>query len=579
MVNFVKKNKYDLKIYFKIFNFLSKRRKFVILLFFLLSVIGAFTEVASVSLLIPFADLMIEPQKLNEYLLRLNIEINYDENLFKFYLLVLTIIFISIILLSSLIKFMLGYLGHLISNNVTHELNLRMFKKVIFSKTITDLKSDENDMNSSIIKMHSLTVSLQQILSIVSNLIILFFIIVFLITVVENNFIIGLSIIATIYFCLIKITKKILNSNSKILSNSIEIRTNILSNTIGLYKLIKLNSLEKLFLKKFTKEDFRLAKAQTVNAILITSPGIFVTSLIIITFSIFVYILRINGEDLVSKLPLFASIIFSIQKMIPLIQNIYGSSAKLRANYFQSRSVLKLVSNIKSYKEITSHKIKNINKVQYQGIDFFYKKKNILKNLNFDLKKGDRILISGKSGVGKTTLVNILLGILNPKKGTIRLNNKTISQKKFYKLKNLYSYVPQDIFIFNGSFIENIALRSDLKESEIEKIIKVSKYALINKFIKNTKNKYETSILYNARNISGGQKQRLGIARGLYKTSEIYIFDESTNAIDKSTETKIINNIIKNYSNKILIFISHKNLNKKFFNKRYELKNKRLIRI
>jgi ATP-binding cassette, subfamily B, bacterial PglK len=575
----VKKNKYDLKIYFKIFNFLSKRRKFVILLFFLLSVIGAFTEVASVSLLIPFADLMIEPQKLNEYLLRLNIEINYDENLFKFYLLVLTIIFISIILLSSLIKFMLGYLGHLISNNVTHELNLRMFKKVIFSKTITDLKSDENDMNSSIIKMHSLTVSLQQILSIVSNLIILFFIIVFLITVVENNFIIGLSIIATIYFCLIKITKKILNSNSKILSNSIEIRTNILSNTIGLYKLIKLNSLEKLFLKKFTKEDFRLAKAQTVNAILITSPGIFVTSLIIITFSIFVYILRINGEDLVSKLPLFASIIFSIQKMIPLIQNIYGSSAKLRANYFQSRSVLKLVSNIKSYKEITSHKIKNINKVQYQGIDFFYKKKNILKNLNFDLKKGDRILISGKSGVGKTTLVNILLGILNPKKGTIRLNNKTISQKKFYKLKNLYSYVPQDIFIFNGSFIENIALRSDLKESEIEKIIKVSKYALINKFIKNTKNKYETSILYNARNISGGQKQRLGIARGLYKTSEIYIFDESTNAIDKSTETKIINNIIKNYSNKILIFISHKNLNKKFFNKRYELKNKRLIRI
>mgnify|MGYP000096528680 CR=1 FL=1 len=575
----MKKNKYDLKIYFKIFNFLSKRRKFVILLFFLLSVIGAFTEVASVSLLIPFADLMIEPQKLNEYLLRLNIEINYDENLFKFYLLVLTIIFISIILLSSLIKFMLGYLGHLISNNVTHELNLRMFKKVIFSKTITDLKSDENDMNSSIIKMHSLTVSLQQILSIVSNLIILFFIIVFLITVVENNFIIGLSIIATIYFCLIKITKKILNSNSKILSNSIEIRTNILSNTIGLYKLIKLNSLEKLFLKKFTKEDFRLAKAQTVNAILITSPGIFVTSLIIITFSIFVYILRINGEDLVSKLPLFASIIFSIQKMIPLIQNIYGSSAKLRANYFQSRSVLKLVSNIKSYKEITSHKIKNINKVQYQGIDFFYKKKNILKNLNFDLKKGDRILISGKSGVGKTTLVNILLGILNPKKGTIRLNNKTISQKKFYKLKNLYSYVPQDIFIFNGSFIENIALRSDLKESEIEKIIKVSKYALINKFIKNTKNKYETSILYNARNISGGQKQRLGIARGLYKTSEIYIFDESTNAIDKSTETKIINNIIKNYSNKILIFISHKNLNKKFFNKRYELKNKRLIRI
>jgi ABC-type bacteriocin/lantibiotic exporter with double-glycine peptidase domain len=575
----VKKNKNDLKIYIKVFNFLSKRRQFVILFFFLLSIIGAFTEVASVSLLIPFADLMIDPQKLNEYLLKLNIEIYPDDNLSKFYLLFLTILFITIIFLSSLIKFTLGYLGHLISNNVTHELNLRMFQKVVFSKTITDLKSDENDINSSILKMHSLTVSLQQILSIISNFFILFFIIIFLIIVVENNFIIGLFALVVFYFFVTKITKRILNLNSKILSKSIEIRTNILSNTIGLYKLIKLNSLERFFLKKFVKEDFRIAKAQTINAILITSPGILVTSLIIITFSIFVYILRINDEDLVSKLPLFASIIFSIQKMIPLIQNIYGSIAKLRANYFQSLSVLKLVSNIKPYKKITSPKIKNINNIQYQGIDFYYKKKNILKNLNLNLSKGDRILISGKSGTGKTTLVNILLGILNPKKGEIKVNNKTISQKNFYKFKNLYSYVPQDIFIFSGSFLENIALRSDLKEAEIERIIKVSQYANINKFIQNTKNKYETSISYNARNISGGQKQRLGIARGLYKRSEIYIFDESTNAIDKSTETKIINNIIKNYSNKILIFISHKNLNKKLFNKRYELRNKRLIRI
>ena len=177
-----------------------------------------------------------------------------------------------------------------------------------------------------------------------------------------------------------------------------------------------------------------------------------------------IYFLKISGVDLISKLSIFAALAFSVQKVVPLIQNIYGANAKFRANYFQSASVLNLISN-KKYKKKTYSGIKKVfNKIRYKNIDFRYKKKTVLKNLNLELCKGDRILISGKSGSGKTTLVNILLGILVPKKGSVKIDKKFFSYKNFNKLTNLYSYTPQDNFLFNGNFNENISLNSDIKK-------------------------------------------------------------------------------------------------------------------
>ena len=567
------------KIVKKLFSLLSKRRKNIILIFFILSIVGAFTEVASISLIIPFVDLLIDPSKINDYFTKFDIKFFAENKNTNSLIFLITLLFISIIVISSFIKFLLGYLGHLISNNVTHEMNLRMFKNLIYSNSIMEQKSDENIINSSIIKMHSVTVLIQQILSILSNSIILIFIFTFLLNILQSFIIISLIIFGIIYFILINIFKKILSSNSKNLSESYEQRTILLNNSLGLFKLIKVNNLENFFLNKFTKEDYRIAKSQTINSVLITSPGIIIIALTIITFTLLIYFLKISGVDLISKLSIFAALAFSVQKVVPLIQNIYGANAKFRANYFQSASVLNLISN-KKYKKKTYSGIKKVfNKIRYKNIDFRYKKKTVLKNLNLELCKGDRILISGKSGSGKTTLVNILLGILVPKKGSVKIDKKFFSYKNFNKLTNLYSYTPQDNFLFNGNFNENISLNSDIKKINLDKIIKVSKHSEIFKFINKSKNKFNTVVSHAARNISGGQMQRIGIARGLYREAEIYIFDESTNAVDKVTENQIINNLKKFYSDKILIFISHKNLSKKFFNKRFQLKNNKLYKL
>ena len=157
------------KIFKKLFSLLSKRRKNITLIFFILSIIGAFTEVASISLIIPFVDLLIDPSKINDYFTKFDIKFFVENKNTNSLIFLITLSFISIIIISSFIKFLLGYLGHLISNNVTHEMNLRMFKNLIYSNSIMEQKSDENIINSSIIKMQSVTVLIQQFLSILSN--------------------------------------------------------------------------------------------------------------------------------------------------------------------------------------------------------------------------------------------------------------------------------------------------------------------------------------------------------------------------------------------------------------------------
>lgn len=568
-----------IKIIKKIFTLLSSRRKKVLIFFFILTLVGAFAEVVSIALIIPFADLIIDPEKINIYFSKINFELNINENNINYWSLVITLFFIFAFVFSNLVKFFLGYLGHLISNNTTHEMNAQMFKSFLFANQTKGESIDENRINSSILKMHSVTVLFTQILGMFSSIIILFAILLLLINIVQFDILAAILFVFFFYLVLIKVLKKIFSKNSAVLSKSLESRTNIISNTVGLLKLIKVNNLENFFIKKFYREDYKIAKTTTLNAALISFPGILLITATVVLSAALIYFLRLKNIDFTKNLPTIFALVFSIQKIVPLGQNIFSANAKFQSNYFQAFSALGLISSTKKDLDFSPYEKNNFKVIKYKNIEFGYKKKILLKKLNLEIQKGDRILIKGKSGSGKTTLINILLGILLPKKGLVTIDKNILYKKNFKKLKNFYSYTPQDTFVFNGTISENISLETDAKKINYAKLIECAKNSQIFSFINKNKKKFDTKILYMGRNISGGQKQRIGIARTLYKNSDIYIFDESTSSLDSKTEEKIIKIFKNKYLDKTIIFISHKNFKDEFFNKKFVLKNKKLTKL
>ena len=212
--------------------------------------------------------------------------------------------------------------------------------------------------------------------------------------------------------------------------------------------------------------------------------------------------------------------------------------------------------------------------IKLRNIHYQYPNKNIVfSNLNFELKKNESIGLMGESGSGKTTLVNLITGLLKPTKGEIIIDDKKSENYKLYKSKTLIGYVPQHTYLLDDTIKNNIAFGLDeekIDESFMRQIIDIAE---LSNLLKRSDKGLETIIGEKGIKLSGGQIQRIGIARALYIKPSLLIFDEATNALDDNTEKKIFSNLAKIKKNFTLIMIAHRKSSLLLSDKIFEIKN------
>jgi len=212
--------------------------------------------------------------------------------------------------------------------------------------------------------------------------------------------------------------------------------------------------------------------------------------------------------------------------------------------------------------------------LKFINVSFGYKKKNtLIKNFNLNIKKNERVAIIGESGVGKSTFVDLICGLILPTQGVIKINNVNLGKiSKIWQKK--IGYIPQDFNFLDDSIYNNIAFAENkINFGKIESSIKNSN---LEKYFNTRRKNLDYKIGENGIRLSGGQRQRLAVARALYLTPQVLIMDEATSNLDKKTEEQMLKNIfaIKNVT---IIFISHRVIDKKIFNKIYLIKKNKLL--
>ena len=247
-------------------------------------------------------------------------------------------------------------------------------------------------------------------------------------------------------------------------------------------------------------------------------------------------------------------------------------------NSYSKVCEIPIVKSFKDLKENTKFEFKN---QKFKNIFFFYDEKEIiLENLNFDYNKNKFIGIFGDSGGGKTTFINLLLGLLRPKKGEILINDIK-SEEVLNEFQKNVSYVPQDIYLIDSDIKENVALTdgAELSYKNLEEIkIALNKAEFVSNKDLITNEILNRKVGQKGINLSGGQLQRVGIARAFYRKSQILILDEATRSLDQTTEEEIIKNLVKKKNDITIIMISHNKNNFKYCDEIYEIKNRKIIK-
>ncbi len=325
-------------------------------------------------------------------------------------------------------------------------------------------------------------------------------------------------------------------------------------------KSIKLSSRYDYWTKKFKNYKNKFHSNQVKNYMFGRIPRIFLEIVSVFSLVTIILILVLKGKTIYEVITLLTLVSLIIIRSLPAFVNINTGIAALN---FNSETFKKTLSNLKQFKEYEKFNnkkkdratIENVEKINLIDVNFSYlKDKQILKNISLELKKGEMVGVVGKTGSGKTTLVDLLTGLIKPDSGKVLINNQGYENIFFGSI----GYITQDTMLIDDSITNNICLGIENKNINKDKLFFALESSCLSEFISNLPEKEGTFVGDRGIRISGGQKQRIGIARAIYNDFEILVLDEATSSLDYSTEKKIMTKINQMKKDKIIIMITHR---------------------
>jgi ABC-type multidrug transport system fused ATPase/permease subunit len=387
-------------------------------------------------------------------------------------------------------------------------------------------------------------------------------IIILLITVDPKIALIVGFLFSGLYFLIFFSIKGYLNriGNERLESN--KSRFVVVNEAFGAAKEIKVSGLEKIYINLFSNPAYIFARTTASQGIIAQIPRFILESLAFGGILLIILYKMAQTGNFNSILPIFSLYIFAGYRLMPAIQQIYSSFTSLT---FSAPALEKLYNDLKNLKPITLNEDKSIlplNKsIILKNIHYNYPNTSrvSLKNINLEIPAKSTVGFVGSTGSGKTTLVDIILGLLEAQKGTLKIDEKMITKENTRSWQRSIGYVPQHIYLKDDSIAANIAFGVSHENINQKMLERASKIANLHNFVvEELPNQYQTSVGERGVRLSGGQRQRIGIARALYHNPKVLILDEATSALDNETERetmKAINNLSKKIT---IIIIAHR---------------------
>lgn len=574
-----------IKIYSNIWNLLDSSEKKNAVWLLILMTVTSTIEILGVGSIMPFLsvlgnlDLIQSNKILND--LYMNLDFSSKQNFLVF----LGCLSLFTLFVNSIFKSFTSYKKLKFSNNRRHSIAQKLLKIYINQPYKFFLSN-----NSSIITKMILSetdVAIQQGLipsiNLLSNILLSISILVFFLVINPYLALILSIVFGGFYFIVYKIVRKYLSAIGKKRIEANTFRFKIISETLGGIKDLKVLGREKSFFDSFTKPSKDFSNYISSSQILKEVPQYFIEVIAFGTLvTITIYFIFNNGENIDSLLPVLGLYAIGAIKLKPSVNQIFSSFSALK---FGLPAIEKISYELKhnnledTFLKPETRRLSLKRELSLDGVNYSYNSNSnlVLKNINLTICSNSKVGIIGKTGSGKSTLVNLIIGLLDLTKGKILIDGISIEKSSVRSWQNNIGYVPQTIFLSDDSIASNIAFGVEKNSIDMDQVKKVSKMAMAHNFITMLEKGYDTIIGERGIKLSGGQRQRIGIARSLYHNPDILILDEATSSLDNKTEKEVMRAIDNMTGTRTIIIVAHRLSTIKNCDKIIELENGTII--
>lgn len=566
-----------LKIFKDVFKILDFKNKKEGLLLVILMIFGGLLEIVGIGIVIPVFSTVINIDKAtNTYILRY---LNFFDGLSNTRIIAITLLILVLIFLFKNLFLAISLrlqMNYVFKTQVS--LSTSLFKRYLFNDFENHNSANKNELlNLIIYEVGNFSSVITSLLNIISESISVLFIGLILVIVQPLGTISVISIFILLITLFQKFTKWKIQVYSNVRLQTDVKRVQIVKESLEGLKEIKILNVENYFMSIYKKLSTLSAGANAKQNTLQQLPRFWTEFIAIFCLSSLILFLNLQHKTPDQVFILVSMYALAAFRFIPSANRILAAFQIL--NYISP--VVSILRREIAFEDL--HKWGAIKKetlipvsfndsLNVKEISFYYDIANpVFKNLNLTIRAGESVGIIGPSGIGKSTLISIILGLIKPKSGEVLIDGQVLDFNTISQYHKLIGYVPQKPIIINESIKSNIALGIPEEQIDSDKIDRVLKMVMLNDFINSLADKAQTMVGDSGAFLSGGQCQRIAIARALYHDPQILIFDESTSSLDIKTEQEILNTISRFKKNKTIIIISHRPQSLNFCDKIFDL--------